>query len=322
MAQISATSAPPGEVPMGDYLLRHLPADVKEKIALVITDDEEEAQREIVDSEVLFGWLTPDLLRRAKKLRWVQSTNASQENHLFPEFAASDIVLTSTAGIYDDVIADHVYAMILGLTRQLTRFIRNQEKAFWERRRFDVSCLAGKTLGVIGLGGIGGEVARRGPAFKMRVVATRAHPDAPKPDYIDRVWGPDGLGDLLAQSDFAVVCTPETPRTRKMIGREELATMKRTACIFNVGRGAVIDMAALTEALQQGTIAGAGLDCFEIEPLPSDHPLWAMENVIITPHMAGQHTPHTKRVDVFLDNLTQYLEGRPLMNVVDKTIWR
>ena len=156
----------------------------------------------------------------------------------------------------------------------------------------------------------------------MRVVATRAHPEREKPDSIDQVWGPDGLVNLLAKSDFVVICTPETPRTRKMIGSEELNTMKRTAYIINIGRGAVIDLAALTEAVKNGVISGAGLDVFEIEPLPADHPLWGMENVIITPHMASNTDIYSvRRVDRFLDNLSRYLQGKPLQSIVDKEDW-
>jgi phosphoglycerate dehydrogenase-like enzyme len=304
-------------------LRERLQAGIKGDIDLVFAEDEESTKREIVDAEVMFGRLTPELFKLGKKLRWVQAPFAGQEGHLFPEFIESDILLTNVAGIYNEEIADHVYALILAFTRQIPRFTRNQAKRYWERGfGFKVDYLMGKTLGVIGLGGIGGEVAKRAPCFGMRVVATRAHPELPRPDYVDQVWGPDGLGYLLAESDFVVICTPETPRTRKMIGSKELNTMKRTAYIINIGRGAVIDLSALTQALKDGIIAGAGLDVFEIEPLPADHPLWGMENVIITPHMASSTDIYqARRVDRFLDNLSRYLQGKPLQSVVDKEDW-
>jgi phosphoglycerate dehydrogenase-like enzyme len=180
----------------------------------------------------------------------------------------------------------------------------------------------GKTIGIIGLGGIGGEVAKRAPAFGMRVVAVRAHPERPKPKYIEQVWGPDGLDDLLKTSDFVVNCTPETPRTRKLIAARQLGLMKQSARLINIGRGAVVDLAALTDALRTGAIAGAGLDVFEIEPLPASHPLWGMRNAILTPHMASVTDIYPgRRVALFLDNLGRYLRGEPLHNVVDKQDW-
>jgi len=308
---------------MNSELRERLQAGIKGDVDVVLAENEESTKQEIGAAEILFGNLTPALFKLAKKLRWVQSPSAGQEGHLFPEFTESDILLTNMAGIYNEEIADHVYAFILGFTRQIPRFTRNQAKRYWQPSSgFKVDYLAGKTLGIIGLGGIGGEVAKRAPCFGMRVVATRAHPERPKPDYVDQVWGPGGLGHLLAESDFVVNCTPETPRTRKMIGSKEVRAMKRTAYIINIGRGAVIDLAALTQALKDGVIAGAGLDVFEIEPLPADHPLWEMENVIITPHMASNTDIYpARRVDRFLDNLSRYLQGKPLISVVDKEDW-
>ncbi len=184
--------------------------------------------------------------------------------------------------------------------------------------------LLGKTLGVIGLGGIGTEVARRGVAFGMRVIAIRAHPEKGKPPFVEEVWGPEGLDNLLRESDFVVICTPHTPKTEKMIRARELRIMKRTAFLINVGRGAVIDLADLTEALRKDMIAGAGLDVFEEEPLPPNHPLWKMKNVIITPHLAARGLSslyEERRVDVFLENLKRFRNGSPLVNVVDKRMW-
>ena len=301
-----------------------LRAGVGPGVSLVFVQGEEEARKEIADAEILFGRIMPGLLALASELRWVQPSGASQERHLFPEFIESDITLTNMAGIYNEHMADHVYALILALARQIHRLARNQRTGCWDlKARHEIESLNGKTLGLIGLGGIGGEVARRAPAFGLRVVATRANPDRRRPACVERVWGPDGLPELLAASDYVVISTPETPRTLKMIGREELRMMKPTAHIINVGRGAVVDLAALTRALEEGLIAGAGLDVMEMEPLPSDNPLWRMENVLITPHLAA--SPHdiypARRVEVFLDNLCRYIAGRRLRNVVDKHDW-
>lgn len=317
--QVGRAPLPSDEIPLEEYLVQNLPAAAREKVELVIAENDEQVLREIGDAEVFFGWMTPERLHAARRLRWVQNTNGSQENHLFPELIDSNITLTNQAGIYDHTIADHVYALILAFSREIGTFVRAQERRYWpEKSELGVFGVKGKILGVIGLGGIGNELARRAPAFKMRVVATRAHPEAPKPEYVEQVWGPDGLGNLLQQSDFVVNCTPETPSTRKLIGSRELALMKPTSYIFNVGRGSAIDLVALTKALQEGVIAGAGLDCFELEPLPADHSLWDLKNVLMTPHMASLPTPWCARVDVFLENLSRYLEGKPLINVVDK----
>lgn len=306
-----------------DDLRKRIASEIDAAVDLVFTEDEEGAKTEIVDAEVLFGDLTPELLKLAKKLRWVQTTIASLENYMFPELVESDLLLTNVAGIYNEEIADHVYALTLGLTRQLPRFTRNQDKRYWEpHSEFTVEYLAGKTMGIIGLGGIGREVARRAPTFGMRVIATRANPEREKPEYVDQVWGPDKLDLLLAESDIVVILTPETPRTRKMIGEKEFKTMKRRAYLINLGRGKVVDLAALTNALKNKVIAGAGLDVFEEEPLPSDHSLWGMENVIITPHMGSVTDIYpARRVDVFMNNLSRYLQGKELLNIVDKVDW-
>lgn len=309
--------------PITTELRKRLETEVEDNVDLVFAEDEKNAKQEIVDAEVLFGRLNPELLKQAKKLKWMQTPFASQEEHMFPELVESDILLTNAAGIYNEEVSDHVYALILAFTRQIPRFIRNQSKRYWEPQSdFKVDYLADKTIGVIGLGGIGGEVAKRAPCFGMRVVATRAHPERPVPEYVEQVWGPDGLNQLLAESDFVVICTPETPSTRKMIGSKELEKMKRSAYLINIGRGAVVDLDALTQALADKTIKGAGLDVFEIEPLPTEHPLWNMENVIITPHMATSTDIYPeRRLDRFLDNLSRYLQGKPLKSIVNKKEW-
>jgi len=284
-----------------------------------------EMLREIRDADILFGYLTPKMFRVAEKLKWIQAPVAGLEHYLFPELIESDIIVTNTAGIYNEEIADHVFALILAFSRDLPKLIRLQDQEIWEKHEnIKTVPLLNKTLGVIGLGGIGKEVARRGVAFRMRVIATRAHPEKGKPWFVDKLWGPDGLNHLLEESDFVVICTPHTPKTERMIRGKELRIMKKTAFLINVGRGVVVDLNDLTEALLKGEIAGAGLDVFELEPLPKGHPLWKMKNVIITPHCAtiGLETLYwERRVDLFLKNLKKFIEGKPLINVVDKKMW-
>jgi phosphoglycerate dehydrogenase-like enzyme len=292
---------------------------------LVFTTDPSEMLMEIEDAEVLFGRLNPEMFKAAKKLRWNQTPMAGLERYMFPELVQSDIIMTNVAGIYNEEIATHVFAFITAFSRGLHRLIRYQDQEIWERHEnIETVPLLDKTLGVIGLGGIGTEVARRGAAFGMTVVATRGNPEKGKPSFVAKLWGPAGLHCLLRESDFVVICAPHTPETERMIRSEELRVMRKTAFLINIGRGAVVDLDDLTEALRNGDVAGAGLDVFEKEPLPKGHLLWKMKNVIITPHSAATGLGplyQERRVDIFLDNLERFTEGKSLVNVVDKKMW-
>jgi phosphoglycerate dehydrogenase-like enzyme len=308
-------------------------------MTVVNAASETEAMREVADADAFFGKLTPPLLRAARQLRWVQAPTASLEHYVFPELVAHPCALTNMRGLYSDVIADHVFGYVLCFARNLHRYIRQQLAARWEavggegaRSTFAAGPgtvgsadrahlhLADQTLGVVGLGAIGTEVARRGRSFGMRVLAvdpvqTRA------PDGVT-LWRPERLDDLLAESDFVVVAAPHTPDTEKLFRRARFRRMKRTAYFVNIGRGAIVDLADLTAALQAGELAGAGLDVFEVEPLPADHPLWRMENVIITPHVAGLSPRIAERhLGVLLDNVGRFARGEPLVNVADKAKW-
>jgi phosphoglycerate dehydrogenase-like enzyme len=270
----------------------------------------------------------------------VQSPTASLEHYLFPELAAHPCVLTNMRGLFSDVIADQVLGYVLCFARNLHRYIRNQLAARWEpvggeseRVTFAAGPgtvtaidrahlhLGDATLGVVGLGNIGSEVARRALAFGMRVlgvdpVQTEAPPG------VAALWPVARLPELLAASDFVVIAAPHTPQTVKLFRREQFRQMKRTAYLINVGRGAIVDLADLVEALRAVEIAGAGLDVFETEPLPAGHPLWRMENVILTPHVAGYSPRIAERhLAVLLDNLGRFRRGEPLRNVVNKQLW-
>lgn len=302
--------------------------------------DEAEATREIADAEAFFGKLTPPMLAAARRLRWVQTPTVSLEHYLFPELVAHPCTLTNMRGIFSDVIADHVFGFVLCFARHFHRYVRNQLAGRWEpvggeaaRSSFAAGPgvvspmdqahlhLADQTLGVVGLGQIGAEVARRGLAFGMRVLAvdpvqTRA------PEGVAALWKPDRLHELLGASDFVVIAAPHTPETVRLFRRERFRQMKRTAYLINIGRGVIVDLADLTAALEAREIAGAGLDVFEVEPLPPDHPLWRMENVIITPHIAGTSPRVAERhLEVLLDNVRRFVRGEPLANVASKTAW-
>jgi phosphoglycerate dehydrogenase-like enzyme len=181
--------------------------------------------------------------------------------------------------------------------------------------------LADCTLGIVGLGSIGGEIARRGLAFGMRVLAVDPQ-QTEAPQGVAALWRMDRLPELLAQSDFVAIAAPHTPETVKLFNAERLKQMKRSAYLINIGRGVIVDLAALVEALQAGTIAGAALDVFETEPLPADHPLWRMPNVLLTPHVAGASPRIAERhLGVLLENIRRFTRGEPLVNVVNKALW-
>ena len=307
---------------------------------VVNATDEEAAMAAVVDADAFFGKLMPSMLAVAKRLRWVQTATASLEHYVFPELIQHPSVLTNMRGLFSDVIADHVFGYVLCFARNLHVYIRRQLEAHWEpvggeeaRTNFlsgpgaltaldrNHMHLADKTLGVIGLGGIGSEIAQRGLAFGMSVVAV----DPVKTDLpsgISSIWKPEQLGELLAVSDFVVTAAPHTPLTEKLFRTAQFQQMKSTAYLINIGRGAIVDLADLTAALKEKVICGAGLDVLETEPLPADHPLWRMENVIITPHVAGCSPRIPERhLQVLLDNIGRFRQGKPLLNVASKAQW-
>ena len=281
---------------------------------------EEDALAAIPQAVGMYGDLTPALLERADNLRWLQTPVAGLEHYMFPALAESGIVVSNMAKIYGDMIADHAFCFILMFARGIHLYMRRQIKGVWQKGT-PVHHLGDCTLGVIGLGGIGAELARRGKAHDMRVIAVDARPgDTPGRDLeLDALWPQERLHDLLAESDFVVSCVPQTPETVGLIGAEELARIKPTAYLINISRGVVVKLDALVDALEAGGVAGAALDVYEQEPLPADHPLWQMENVILTPHVAADN-PHVpqRRIDTLCGNLRRYLNGEPLRNVVDK----
>lgn len=309
-------------------------------MAIVNAADEGEALREIVEADAFFGKLTPALLAAGRRLRWVQSPTASLEHYIFPEFVEHPAVLTNMRGLFSDVIADQVLGYILCFARNLHVYIRNQAQARWapvggEGARVAFTSgpgtvgdidrahmhLADATVGIVGLGAIGSEIARRSLAFDMRVLAVDPV-QKEAPEGVTALWPPERLPDLLLDSDFVVVAAPHTPGTAKMFRRAQFQQMRRTAYFINIGRGAIVDLADLTAALKAGEIAGAALDVFEIEPLPADHPLWKMPNTILTPHIAGYSPRIAERhLGVLLENIGRFIRGEPLVNVADKKLW-
>jgi phosphoglycerate dehydrogenase-like enzyme len=301
---------------------------------------EETAAQELATATAFFGKLTPRLLAAARQLEWVQSPTASLEHYLFPELIAHPCMLTNMRGLFSDVIADHVLGYMLCAVRNLHLYLKRQATGVWapvggetERTSFATGPgwataidrahrrLADCRAGIIGLGAIGSEIARRGLASGMEVCAV--DPIVRElPGVVPEVWPVDQLHRLLECSDFVIIAAPHTPRTVHLIGPRELARMRPSAWLINIGRGAIVDLAALTTALQQGQIAGAALDVFEQEPLPPDHPLWRMENTILTPHIAAasERVPE-RHLQTLLQNIRRYVCREPLLNVVRKSEW-
>lgn len=286
--------------------------------ACLVTATDREAQRaEIVDADVLFGRVPHDVFLAARKLRLYASLGAGVDEVLKPELIESDVVLTSEKGSVGIHLAEHAFALLLGLTRGIHTAIRDQT---WRSRlaiRRAQRELYEQTLGIVGLGGTGREVARRAAAFGMRVLAVDIEPVDPEPGVT--LWKPDRLRDLLAESDVVVICTPLTGLTRRMFNLETFSMMKPSAILINVTRGEIVDGESLAQALDQGLIWGAGLDVTDPEPLPEGHPLWAHPRVIITPHAAGGSPRRADRaVNTFCENLRRLRDNRPLVAVIDK----
>jgi phosphoglycerate dehydrogenase-like enzyme len=301
---------------------------------------EAEAVAAMSDADALFGKITPPMLAAARRLRWVQTATASLEHYVFPALVEHPCTLTNMRGLFSDNIADQVMGYVICFARNLHVYIRNQLSAKWapvggEAERVGFAAgpahvtaidrahkgLAGMTLGVVGLGAIGAEVARRALAFSMRVVAVDPLRDS-APDGVSALWRPERLPELLGQSDFVVIAAPHTPRTEKLFRRPQFRQMKRDGYLINIGRGAIVDLSDLVAALEAREIAGAALDVFETEPLPAGHPLWRFENVILTPHVAG-YSPHIaeRHLALLLDNLRRFVAGESLRNIVNKAEW-
>jgi phosphoglycerate dehydrogenase-like enzyme len=268
--------------------------------------------------EVAFGNFPLDLIAAAQSVRWIQLSSAGVEGYISDVMRRSGIILTNARGVYGVGGAEHVLGEMLIFTRRLHKMIEAQRERRWDNAIYQaLPTLQGQTLGVVGLGGIGSQIARRGKAFGMTVRAIKRHPDEP-PAYVDHLAGLEGLDDLLAASDHVALVLPITPETRNLVDAARLARMKPTAYLYNIGRGAVVDEAALIAALQAQRLAGAALDVFVEEPLPADSPLWDLPNVILTPHVAANGPSDWITVaSLFADNLRRYRAGQPLLNVVD-----
>lgn len=276
----------------------------------------------IADAEIYVGWLDQAAFLAAKKLKWIQSPS-SGINYYFaiPEFAGSDVLLTSASGTHGACLAESTFAMVLAFTRGIRESVLLQQEHTWafQQVRPKLVELTGSTMGIIGFGTFGRALSKRAAAFDMRVIAIDAVP-ANKPDDVDALWGADRLDDLLQAADYVVVAAPYTPQTANMLGAEQIALMKPTAMLVGMSRGGIIDQDALVHALQENRLAAAALDVFKPEPIPPDSKLWDVENLLITSHIAGGTQFETHHVlDIFRENLERFLKNEfPLRNQADK----
>jgi len=300
---------------------------VSPNVGVMQSRDKEEALSLAAEADVLFaGFFSLDLFLAAKKLRWIQAWGAGVDRLLFPRVVESRVIVTNAGGVHPTPVSEHAIGLMLCLCRKLHLYIRNQSEKRWERYESgapaeQVEELSGKTVGIVGLGRIGAEIAKKAKCLGMRVIATKRHPSSQPSTSVDLLVGPSSLEKLLTESDFVILTLPLTKETRGMIGEAQLKSMRRTSYLINVSRGKIVQENKLIKALKKGWIAGAGLDTFENEPLPESSELWGLRNVIITPHIAGLTPYYMDRVTgIFCENLNRYIHNQPLINVVDKML--
>jgi phosphoglycerate dehydrogenase-like enzyme len=271
---------------------------------------------QLQETEAMLTWGPPaGTLAQMPKLRWAQALTAGVEHWLARADLSPGLTLTCARGTHRVQMPENILGALFHITKPYAAIVGDNAASTWTRRVS--STLAGQTLGILGLGAIGQELARKAAALEMRVIGTR-RATGPLP-HVERVYAPEETDEVLAQSDFVVLLLPATPETESIINATRLARMKKTAWLLNFGRGALIDDAALVAAAKSGTIAGAILDVFRQEPLPKDDPFWSTENILVLPHIGGLHPARDSMVAALLvENLRRFLDGAPLKEVVDR----
>jgi len=291
---------------------------------VVVGDSARLFGKEAADAPVLFNWsgsleLLRDVVSVCPNLEWVHSRAVGLERTLFPDLIENSVTLTNGRGVFSASLGEFALAAILYFAKDLRRMVRNQMARTWES--FDVMPISGQVVGIVGYGDIGRAVATRVRPLGMKVLAVKRHASPDADPIVEQTYTPDGRTEMLARCDYVVVATPLTAETRGMIAEPELAAMKPTGVIINLGRGPVIDEKALLDALSRGRIKGAALDVFDKEPLPREHPFYELENVLLSPHCAD-HTPDwlDQSMRFFIEQYERFRKGQPLMNVVDKKL--
>jgi phosphoglycerate dehydrogenase-like enzyme len=286
--------------------------------ARLVAASGDQLAREVVDADAVLGGVNAGAFRAATRLKWLQTYSAGVERQLFPEFRASDVTLTNGKIIQGPEIADHAMALLLGLTRSLYQTIPARASEKWTRGQHRPIELNGKTAVILGVGGIGMQIAQRAHAFGMRVIGVDPK-DISYTYFISKMVPPDRLDAVLPQADVVFVSAPLTSQSEKMMGARQFDLMKPNSYFIVVSRGRLYDTDALLEALESKRLAGAGLDVTDPEPLPAGHRLWSFDNVLITPHIAGSSDRvQERRMELLKENLRRFVAGEPLLNVVDK----
>ena len=291
-------------------------------LARIVPVTRENVMQEIADADAFIGNITPEQVRAGKKLRWVQTMSAGVERvlHLSGgiDLRDSDIILTNNQIVQGPEIADHAMAMLLTLTRDIDTFLEHKRLELWQGRAYPGIELNGRTAVIIGVGGIGTQIAFRAWAHGMTVIGVDPE-DMPYMPIVKKVVKPDQLREVLPEADVVFVAAPHTPMSHKMMGPKEFELMKKDSYFIAVSRGGVYDLNALVAAIESSHLAGAGVDVTDPEPLPKGHPLWKCDNVIITPHIAGRSDKDRVRmVETVKENIRRFVEGKPLVNVVAK----
>jgi phosphoglycerate dehydrogenase-like enzyme len=294
------------------------------ELDVIVAENPARAEAAIGTAETSFGTIPPTLLHQARRLKWLQAPQAAPPaGYYYPELIAHPVQITNFREIYNDHIGTHVMAFMLAFARGFQRYIPQQLRREWNKpaQNEGVVHLPEATALIVGVGGIGGEVARLAAAFGMCVIGVDERRREAPPGVAELHRG-DELDALLPRADFVILTVPHTPETEGFMNRARFQQMKKTAFFINIGRGLTTRLDDLAAAIEAGEIAGAGLDVFEAEPLPADHKLWTLPGVLLTPHVAG-YGPYLdeRRYDIILDNCRRFLAGQPLRNLVDKVRW-
>jgi phosphoglycerate dehydrogenase-like enzyme len=298
-------------------------ADTVPELDVVAPETDEEAAEELKDADGAYGWVPPAALAGATNLKLLQNPDAGPfHGYYYQELSEHPVVISNPRGIYFDHISHHIMMFILALSRGLPDWVNAQKQSKWDKdaRKQKYVNLPDSTVLINGVGGIGAETARLCSEFGARVIGIEPRSEIDSPAELHE---PEELDALLPEADFVVTTVPHTPETEFMWNADRFKLMKPTAYFINIGRGMTTKIDDLADAIESGDIAGAGLDVFEIEPLPSDHRLWQMDNVLITPHVAvsdAENIPE-RRFEIILENVKRMLDGREFINIVDKDKW-
>ena len=291
---------------------------------VVLPEADEAVNEHLLDADAVYGWVSPEQLPLAKNLRWLQNPAAGPfPGYYYPALIEHPVVACNPRGIYNDHISQHIMMFVLALSRGLPYYMDAQRESIWgkDARKSGYIDLAQATALIVGVGGIGHETARLCDQFGMKVIGVDPRWEY-EVSFVEK-HEPVELDTLLPLADFVITTTPHTPETEGMWHKDRFDLMKQTAYFINIGRGKTTKLADLIDALGQGSIAGCGLDVFEIEPLPAESPLWHLPNVLITPHIAVKDAENLpgRRFEILLENARRFVEGKPLQNVVNKAAW-